>query len=111
MDTLETLPISRHDICDEVILHGDDDTMAVQEVAADMAQKLAQCGVQMRTDRTRVSDTQLARAGIAKLCWMQKFSAEGTPEIRQAVIAVSAAVSLLLGDLDNPAIDAMRKAA
>ena len=100
-------PISRHDICDQVILMGRDVTENIEAIAQDMAGRLAKYGVAMTADGIGTDANQLSLAASAKLECMAKFASEDVG-IMQEIIAVSAAVSTILGDLANPAIGAVQ---
>lgn len=108
-DTPEKLPISSGDICNQVILLGGDVTENIERMAEDMAARLAAYGVVMPADRENAGKEQLSQAALAKVESLFRFAKANTREIVNAMVAVNAAVSVLLGDLTAPSIGAMQK--
>jgi hypothetical protein len=125
MTTIDRSPITKEDICSQVVTMGGQVTEAIETLAGTMAQKLSEVGVEKRTNGERADDNDLAKAACATdgLLSLQlhttAFSRDTEarahePEVAEmrrtseethvSAIAVQAAVSKLLGDLDDPAI-------
>ena len=125
MTTVDKLPITAADIIGQVTAMGGEVTNNIEALAANMAGKLAERGVTRRNDGQKVDDRLLADASMATgallILQMKTTSFDrdieeraGEPDIaeerersedaRQAAIGVQAAISTLLGDMDDPAI-------
>ena len=125
---MEQLPITEEDILSQVTALGGKVTSDVEMLAATAANKLKLHGVRRNADGRKVDDEQLKKAGAATKVLeelqarayaldqqTQHATEPGVIEakkkvarIRKMALAVKAAVSILLGNTDDPAIDLAR---
>ena len=124
----EQLPITEQDILHQVTALGSDVTPDVAMLAATAANRLRLHGVHRNADGRLVDEEQLKKAGAATKV-LEELEARASaldqqtqhatePEvveakkkvaaIRKMALAVKAAVSILLGDTDDPAINLVR---
>ncbi|MDD5470204.1 MAG: hypothetical protein PHO92_05410 [Candidatus Peribacteraceae bacterium] len=124
----EQLPITEQDILNQVTALGGDVTPDVEMLAATAANRLRLHGVHRNADGRKVDEEQLKKAGAATKILEtlqastsaldQRMQHAAEPEvveakkkvaaIRKMALAVKAAVSILLGNLDDPAINLVR---
>ncbi len=121
----EQLPITEQDILNQVTAMGGEVTPDVEMLAATAANKLELHGVRRNADGRLVDEEQLKKAGAATkiledlqarasaLDQQTQHASEPSvveakkkvAAIRKMALAVKAAVSILLGDTENPAIN------